>query len=276
MAGEPLIRLRGLRKSFGGLEVLKGISLDVQAGEVVSVIGASGSGKSTFLRCVNVLEMPSAGTMAFEDFAFDFEEGARRRPTAAQLRALRSRIGMVFQSYNLWPHMTVLENVVEAPIRVKGVPKAEAIAEAEALLARIGLAEKRHAYPARLSGGQQQRVAIVRALAMRPKLMLFDEVTSALDPELVGEVLSLMASLAAEGMTMLLVTHEIGFAREVSTRTLFFDGGVIAEDGPPREVLRDPKSDRLRQFLKRVLHEHAGDAAPVVPLGLAGELAGEP
>lgn len=179
---------------------------------------------------------------------------------------------MVFQSYNLWPHMTVLENVVEAPIRVKRQPRAEAIANAEALLARIGLAEKRHAYPSHLSGGQQQRVAIVRALAMQPKLMLFDEVTSALDPELVGEVLSLMASLAAEGMTMLLVTHEIGFAREVSTRTIFFDEGVVAEDGPPREVLRDPKSDRLRQFLKRVLHEHVAkeDVAPV-PLRTAGE-----
>jgi len=268
----PLISIRDLRKSFGAHEVLKGISVDVRAGEVVSVIGASGSGKSTFLRCINVLEMPNAGTMAFGDVTFDFEEGARRRPTARQLRELRTRIGMVFQSYNLWPHMTVLENVVEAPIRVKRQPRAEAIANAEALLARIGLAEKRHAYPSHLSGGQQQRVAIVRALAMQPKLMLFDEVTSALDPELVGEVLSLMASLAAEGMTMLLVTHEIGFAREVSTRTIFFDEGVVAEDGPPREVLRDPKSDRLRQFLKRVLHEHVAkeDVAPV-PLRTAGE-----
>jgi polar amino acid transport system ATP-binding protein len=254
-AAEPLARIRRFHKNFGATEVLKGISLDIMKGEVVSIIGASGSGKSTFLRCINVLEMPDVGTMQFEGFDFDYEEGARRRPTAADLCRLRTRIGMVFQSYNLWPHMTVLENVIEAPIRVNGEPKAEAVARAEALLERIGLAEKRHAYPTRLSGGQQQRVAIVRALAMRPQLMLFDEVTSALDPELVGEVLSLMASLAADGMTMLLVTHEIAFARDVSSRVLFFDKGVIAEDGPPKETLREPKSERLRQFLARVLHE---------------------
>ncbi|CAA0086039.1 Arginine transport ATP-binding protein ArtM [Starkeya nomas] len=257
MEAAPLVRIRDLKKSFGAHPVLKGVSLDVHAGEVVSIIGASGSGKSTFLRCINVLEMPSGGTMDFEGFHFDYEEGARRAPTAGQLRELRARIGMVFQSYNLWPHMSVLENVIEAPIRVKGEAPADAVAKAEELLARIGLAEKRHAYPSRLSGGQQQRVAIVRALAMQPRLMLFDEVTSALDPELVGEVLSLMASLAGEGMTMLLVTHEIGFAREVSNRVLFFDQGVIAEDGPPGEVLRQPRSERLKQFLRRVLHEDA-------------------
>ncbi|TBW35358.1 amino acid ABC transporter ATP-binding protein [Siculibacillus lacustris] len=251
---DALIRIRGLHKSYGPIEVLKGISLDVHQGEVVSIIGASGSGKSTFLRCLNVLEMPQAGRLRFEGFDFDFDENSRHRPTAADLRLLRARIGMVFQSYNLWPHMTVLENVIEAPIRVAGQPLREATANAEALLARIGLVDKRHSYPTRLSGGQQQRVAIVRALAMAPKVMLFDEVTSALDPELVGEVLSLVASLAEDGMTMLLVTHEIGFAREVSTRTLFFDQGLVAEDGPPREVLQDPRSDRLRQFLKRVLH----------------------
>jgi polar amino acid transport system ATP-binding protein len=263
MDGEPLIRIRDLRKSFGAHEVLKGVSLDVHAGEVVSIIGASGSGKSTFLRCINVLEKPTGGTMDFGGFHFDYEPGARLQPSAAQLCELRARIGMVFQSYNLWPHMTVLENVVEAPIRVKGEKPTEARDKAEALLARIGLAEKRHAYPSKLSGGQQQRVAIVRALAMQPKLMLFDEVTSALDPELVGEVLSLMASLAAEGMTMLLVTHEIGFAREVSNRVIFFDQGIIAEDGHPREVLRQPKSERLQQFLRRVLHEDAYHAAPL-------------
>jgi polar amino acid transport system ATP-binding protein len=254
-SAEPLLRIDGLRKSFGGNEVLKGISLDVRPGEVVSIIGASGSGKSTFLRCVNVLEKPDAGRLEFERFAFDFGRGS---PSGAHLRALRAQIGMVFQSYNLWPHKTVLENVIEAPLRVKRMARAEAISVAEALLHRIGLAEKRNAYPNWLSGGQQQRVAIVRALAMSPKLMLFDEVTSALDSELVGEVLALMAALAGEGMTMLVVTHEIGFAREVSTRTIFFDAGVIAEDGPPSEVLHRPRSDRLRQFLKRVLHEHVG------------------
>ena len=252
----PLLRIRELRKSFGAHEVLKGISLDVHAGEVVSIIGASGSGKSTFLRCINVMEMPEAGFLDFEDFSFDFRAGARSRPTQPQLRAMRARIGMVFQSYNLWPHMTVLENVIEAPMRVNGIARADAVRTAEALLDRIGLKDKRGAYPSRLSGGQQQRVAIVRALAMQPRLMLFDEVTSALDPELVGEVLALMAALALEGMTMLVVTHEIGFAREVSTRTVFFDNGHITEDGPPREVLRRPKSERLQQFLKRVLHEH--------------------
>jgi ABC-type histidine transport system ATPase subunit len=257
-SAEPLLRIRELRKSFGGNEVLKGISLDVRPGEVVSIIGASGSGKSTFLRCINVLERPDAGRVDFEKLAFDFRDGPRGQPTGAHLRALRAQIGMVFQSYNLWPHKTVLENVIEAPLRVKGMSRREAISVAEGLLDRIGLAEKRNAYPNWLSGGQQQRVAIVRALAMAPKLMLFDEVTSALDSELVGEVLALMAALAGEGMTMLVVTHEIGFAREVSTRTIFFDAGVIAEDGPPREVLHRPRSDRLRQFLKRVLHEHVG------------------
>jgi octopine/nopaline transport system ATP-binding protein len=269
-AAEPLIRVRELRKSFDSNLVLKDVAIDVRQGEVVSIIGASGSGKSTFLRCLNVLEMPDGGRMQFEDFDFDFEPGARNQPTPADLRRLRARIGMVFQSYNLWPHMTVLENIVEAPIRVKGEPKKQAIERAEALLERIGLIDKRDARPTRLSGGQQQRVAIVRALAMTPKLMLFDEVTSALDPELVGEVLSLMASLATEGMTMLLVTHEIAFARDVSSRVLFFDKGVIAEQGPSRELLRDPKSDRLRQFLNRILHEDALQSPRVAPSARVG------
>jgi polar amino acid transport system ATP-binding protein len=251
---EPLLSLRDIRKSFGENEVLKGVSLDVATGEVVSIIGASGSGKSTFLRSINGLEMPQSGFMDFGDLSFDFRRESRFFPTMAQLQSLRARVGMVFQSYNLWPHMTVLENVTHAPVKLLKLPRAQAIAEAEALLSRIGLYEKRHSYPARLSGGQQQRVAIVRALAMKPRLMLFDEVTSALDPELVHEVLVLMASLAAEGMTMLLVTHEIAFARDVSSRVLFFDKGVIAESGSP-DILRKPESDRLRQFLHRILHD---------------------
>ena len=259
----PLLRLREIRKSFGDNEVLKGVSLDIHAGEVVSIIGASGSGKSTFLRSINAMEMPQSGFMDFEEFSFDFRQESRQHPTPQQLQALRAQIGMVFQSYNLWPHMTVLENVIHAPVKIRKVPKREAIDAAEALLSRIGLYEKRHAYPSRLSGGQQQRVAIVRALAMKPKLMLFDEVTSALDPELVHEVLVLMASLAAEGMTMLLVTHEVAFARDVSSRVLFFDQGVIAETGDPQTVLRNPASDRLRQFLHRILHDHVSDSVSV-------------
>ncbi len=251
----PLISLKDIHKSFGKNEVLKGVSLDVAAGEVVSIIGASGSGKSTFLRTINAMELPQSGTMDFDGVAFDWRAGAKSHPSARQLQELRTEIGMVFQSFNLWPHMTVLQNVIHAPVMLRGIKKTEAIAEAEALLARIGLLEKRDFYPAKLSGGQQQRVAIARALAMKPKLMLFDEVTSALDPELVHEVLTLMASLAAEGMTMLLVTHEIAFARDVSHRTLFFDQGVIAEQGPPGRVLHNPESIRLRQFLHRILHD---------------------
>ncbi|MDM9625502.1 amino acid ABC transporter ATP-binding protein [Rhizobium sp. S152] len=252
-----LLTLREIRKSFGDNEVLKGVSVTVEPGEVVSIIGASGSGKSTFLRSINALEMPQSGFMEFEELSFDFRSGSRFFPTPAQLQSLRSRVGMVFQSYNLWPHMTVLENVTHAPMRLLKMPRAQAVEEAEALLARIGLYEKRDSYPARLSGGQQQRVAIARALAMKPRLMLFDEVTSALDPELVHEVLVLMASLAADGMTMLLVTHEIAFARDVSSRVMFFDKGVIAEEGTP-DVLRHPESDRLKQFLHRILHDEVG------------------
>ncbi|WP_136685806.1 amino acid ABC transporter ATP-binding protein [Falsirhodobacter xinxiangensis] len=251
----PFLELREIRKSFGDNEVLKGVSLDVAQGEVVSIIGASGSGKSTFLRSINAMEMPQSGFMKFEGYSFDYRAESRFHPTLAQLQNLRAEIGMVFQSYNLWPHMTVLQNVIHAPMMLRGQSKADATAEGEALLSRIGLYEKRHSYPGRLSGGQQQRVAIARALAMKPKLMLFDEVTSALDPELVHEVLTLMASLAADGMTMLLVTHEIAFARDVSNRVLFFDQGVMAEQGPPDIVLKNPESPRLRQFLHRILHD---------------------
>ncbi len=248
-----LLRVRNLRKAYGALEVLHGISLDVEAGEVVAIIGASGSGKSTLLRCLNLLETPTSGEFIFDGKAVDYGSDGMDWSREARLRALRAQVGMVFQSYNLWPHMTVLENIVEAPVLVRKVPRAQAAAEAETLLRRIGLLDKRDVYPSRLSGGQQQRVAIIRSLAMKPKLMLFDEVTSALDPQLVGEVLALMAELAREGMTMLAVTHEMSFARSVSTRTIFVDKGVVAEEGPSAEVLARPKNARTREFLSRIL-----------------------
>ncbi len=252
----PLVSLRDIRKSFGDTEVLKGVSLDVGRGEVIAIIGASGSGKSTLLRCVNLLEVPTSGEILFDGETVDYPKIGRRA-----LRRLRSRIGMVFQSYNLWPHMSVLQNIIEAPVTVKGMSTREATEIADALLARIGLTARRDAYPSHLSGGQQQRVAVARALAMRPEVMLFDEITSALDPELVGEVLDLLESLANEGMTMLVVTHEVAFARDVSTRTLFVDQGVIAEEGPSQDVLTSPSGDRLNQFLRRVLHKRTAEGS---------------
>lgn len=250
-----LLKLRNIRKSFGQLEVLKGIDLDVTQGEVVSIIGASGSGKSTFLRSINSIEPADKGTMDFGGKHFDFDAASETRPSAKQLQALRSRIGMVFQSFNLWPHKTVLQNVIHAPMRVLGQSRGEATEAADTLLDRIGLYDKRDSSPLRLSGGQQQRVAIARALAMKPQLMLFDEVTSALDPELVNEVLKLIATLADDGMTMLLVTHEMSFARNVSSRVLFFDQGVIGEEGASSRVLLNPESPRLQQFLHSILHD---------------------
>ncbi|TVQ37760.1 MAG: amino acid ABC transporter ATP-binding protein [Geminicoccaceae bacterium] len=254
MSGSTILEVTDLTKAYGNHQVLSGVSLTLQAGEVVALIGASGSGKSTLLRCVNLLETPSGGTIRFQGDVVDW----RRRPGLLRgyghLTGLRTRIGMVFQQYNLWPHLTVLQNVIEGPIRVKRLGRHEAEARAESLLGRVGLIEKRHEYPSRLSGGQQQRVAIVRALAMEPQLMLFDEVTSALDPELVGEVLALMASLARDGMTMLVATHEIAFARDVSHRTIFLDSGRIAEEGPSKTMLAAPSELRTQQFLKRVLH----------------------
>ena len=252
----PLLEISGLCKRFADLEVLKGIDLSVARGEVIAIIGVSGSGKSTMLRCVNLLEEPTGGMIVFDGRPVEYGDaggGWLRRGRARA--ALRAEIGMVFQQFNLWPHKTVLDNVVEAPMIVKGIARADAIVAAEELLGSIGLIDKRDEYPSRLSGGQQQRVAIVRALAMQPKLMLFDEVTSALDPELVGEVLELMATLARGGMTMLVVTHEIGFARAVSDRTVFIDEGRIEEEGPSRELLGNPKSVRTRRFLERVLHD---------------------
>jgi ABC-type histidine transport system ATPase subunit len=254
--GEPILRLRNLRKRFGDLEVLKGVSVDVHHGEVIAIVGVSGSGKSTLLRCVNLLETPTGGEMFFDNKQIQYAQASRGLfASGREISRLRAEIGMVFQQFNLWPHKSVIENVIEAPITVRGVRRDEAITDGERLLDSIGLLEKRDEYPSRLSGGQQQRVAIVRALAMKPKLMLFDEATSSLDPELVGEVLGLMAKLAEDGMTMMVVTHEIHFARQVSDRTIFIDAGLIEEEGPSSEVLHNPKSERTRRFLERVLHD---------------------
>jgi octopine/nopaline transport system ATP-binding protein len=246
------VSLRDLHKRFGALEVLKGISLTAREGEVISILGASGSGKSTLLRCINLLEVPDAGEIlvAGETVQLGRSRRGEMRPVdPAQIVRLRSRIGMVFQSFNLWSHKTVIENVIEAPVHVQKRPRGECIAEAEALLAKVGIAEKRNHYPAHLSGGQQQRAAIARALAMRPALMLFDEPTSALDPELVGEVLRVMRGLAEEGRTMLVVTHEMGFAREVSSRVVFLHRGVIEAEGPPGELFAAGGTERFRQFV---------------------------
>ncbi len=240
-----MIELTGVTKSFGSHQVLKGITGSVQRGEVVCLIGPSGSGKSTILRCINGLESYDGGSILID--------GAKVDRADRSIRAIRTAMAMVFQRFNLFPHRTALENVVEGPIHVKKEPAAQAMERGRDLLARVGLADKFGAYPAQLSGGQMQRVAIARALAMQPKAILFDEPTSALDPELVGEVLGVMKSLAEEGMTMLVVTHEMGFAREVADRVLFLDGGVIVEEGAAREVLSAPRNPRTQDFLRRVL-----------------------
>ena len=239
-----MIEIRGLRKSFGSDEVLKGIDLSIEEKEVVVIIGPSGSGKSTLLRCMNHLEEPTAGEVVVDGITLSSE---------ANINKVREEVGMVFQRFNLFPHMTVLENIMLAPLKVKHIDRVQAEQTARELLARVGLAEKADAYPDNLSGGQQQRVAIARALAMRPKVMLFDEPTSALDPEMVGEVLDVMRALANEGMTMVIVTHEMGFAREVGDRLLFVDEGRIIESGVPREVFENPKEERTRSFLSKVL-----------------------
>jgi octopine/nopaline transport system ATP-binding protein len=244
-----------LHKSFGPLEVLKGVSLTAKQGDVVSMIGASGSGKSTFLRCINFLEMPTKGriTVSGEEISLKPGRDGNLHPSdKRQLERIRTHLGMVFQSFNLWQHMTVLQNVIEAPVHVLGIPKAEAIARAEALLNKVGLFDKRDQYPAFLSGGQQQRAAIARALAMEPKVMLFDEPTSALDPELVGEVLRVIRDLANEGRTMLLVTHEMKFARDVSSHVIYLHKGVIEEEGPPTQVFGQPTSERCKQFVSGI------------------------
>jgi len=250
-----VLEVEGIRKSFGDLAVLKGLDLTARSHDVVTMIGASGSGKSTFLRCINFLELPDAGTIRFEGETVRLAQqgAARAQLDRKQINRMRSRIGMVFQSFNLWTHLTVLENVAVAPIKVLGLSRKEATERAEAYLDKVGLIEKRHAYPAHISGGQQQRVGIARALAMEPALLLFDEPTSALDPELVGEVLAVMRTLAAEGRTMIIVTHEMGFAREISSEVLFLHQGVVEERGPPEQVLGNPRSERCRAFLQRVL-----------------------
>jgi ABC-type histidine transport system ATPase subunit len=245
-----------LHKSFGALAVLRGVSFEVPRGTVLSMIGASGSGKSTLLRCINFLETPSAGEVFIdgEPMAARVAPDGKRRPrSAGEINALRRELGMVFQQFNLWPHMTVLGNVTEAPRRVRGMKRADAEALGRECLARVDLLEKADEYPARLSGGQQQRVAIARALAMQPKAMLFDEPTSSLDPELTDEVLAVMRGLARDGTTMIVVTHEMAFAREVSDRVLFLHNGVVEEEGPPEQVLGAPRSERCRQFLAKFL-----------------------
>ena len=246
-----LLRAEGLQKSFGSNQVLKSIDLAVRKGEVLALIGPSGSGKTTVLRCLNGLEIPDAGSVSFEGGpAVTFGPGT----TQKQAQALRTRSAMVFQTYNLFPHKTVLENVIEGPVQVQKRKRAEAVAEATELLARVGLADKHDQYPHQLSGGQQQRVGIVRALALKPSLLLFDEPTSALDPELVGDVLKVIKELADEGWTMVMVTHELAFAREVADEVVFMDQGVVVERGHPDVVLRAPENERTRQFVHRLLN----------------------
>lgn len=239
-----MIEIKGLKKSFGNLHVLKGIDLHIDEREVVVIIGPSGSGKSTLLRCINFLEEPTGGTITVDGIPMDSDENINK---------VREEVGMVFQRFNLFPHMTVLDNITLAPMKVRKIARSKAEQTAQDLLDRVGLGDKAGAYPNQLSGGQQQRVAIARALAMKPKVMLFDEPTSALDPEMVGEVLDVMQRLAESGMTMIIVTHEMGFAREVGTRLLFVDGGYIIEDGNPKAVFEHPKEERTRAFLSKIL-----------------------
>ena len=251
----PMVQATNVHKRFGRNEVLKGITLEVQPGEVMCLLGPSGSGKSTFLRCINHLERIDAGELRVDGGLVGYREakGKIYEQKESEIASDRQRIGMVFQRFNLFPHKTALQNVIEAPTQVLGVSKKEASEQARALLDRVGLLDRCDAYPNQLSGGQQQRVAIARALAMKPKLMLFDEPTSALDPELVGDVLEVMRGLAADGMTMVVVTHEIGFAREVGDQLVFMDGGVVVESGDPREVIANPREERTKAFLSKVL-----------------------
>ena len=254
-ASDVMISAQGIHKAFGSNEVLRGVSLDLRRGEVVAIIGPSGSGKSTFLRCLNHLETIDRGTIVIEGETLAKSDGEARAQyvSDADIRKIGRKMGMVFQSFNLFPHLTVLENIIEAPVIVKGLTREQIIPKAEALLAKVGLAAKRDAYPNHLSGGQKQRVAIARALAMEPDILLFDEPTSALDPELTGEVLRTMRELAEEHMTMLVVTHEMGFAREVANRVIFMDGGHIVEQGPSEAFFAAPKQERTKAFLYNML-----------------------
>ena len=256
-AGEIALEVVDLHKSFGQVEVLKGVQLEAHEGDVISMLGASGSGKSTFLRCINLLETPNAGTVSVHGETIRMHKnkyGEWVPEDMKQVIRLRARLGMVFQGFNLWAHMTVLQNVYEALVHVLEIPKAEAIEKAEAVLHKVGMYDRREYYPSHISGGQQQRAAIARALAMEPEVMLFDEPTSALDPELVGEVLRVMRDLADEGTTMIVVTHEVGFARDVSSKVIFLHEGLIEAEGPPQEMFGNSESERFRQFLKRALN----------------------
>ncbi|WP_448327676.1 ABC transporter ATP-binding protein [Sulfitobacter sp. M13] len=255
MSAPAALKVKDLHKSFGSHDVIKGVSLEAQKGEVIAILGASGSGKSTFLRCINLLETPNSGEVWLAGEQMRMKQNRRGEIVPQDLRqveGMRARLAMVFQGFNLWSHMTVMENVMEGPLYVQGTPKAQAREKAEALLAKVGLSDRADYYPAHLSGGQQQRVAIARALAVDPDVMLFDEPTSALDPELVGEVLGVMRDLAEEGRTMLVVTHEMGFARDVSTRTVFLHQGEVCEEGPPAELFSNPQTPEFQAFLSRM------------------------
>ncbi len=251
--GNPIVRVQNLHKWFGLLHVLRGISLEVYPQEVVVIIGRSGSGKSTFLRCLNLLEEPTSGRVEIDGVVVEAADGELLPESRARMRELRLKTGMVFQDFNVFPHKTALENIIEAPMVVKGVPKEQAVEKARELLRKVGLLDKQDVHPIRLSGGQKQRIAIARALAMEPKVMLFDEPTSALDPELIGEVLAVMKDLAMEGTTMIIVTHEMGFAHEVADRVIYMEGGVLVEEGPPDQIFTCPQDPRTRQFLARII-----------------------
>ncbi len=251
--GNPIVRVQTLHKWFGLLHVLRGISLEVYPQEVVVIIGRSGSGKSTFLRCLNLLEEPTSGRVEIDGVVVEAADGELLPESRARMRELRLKTGMVFQDFNVFPHKTALENIIEAPMIVKGVPKEVAVEKARELLRKVGLLDKQDVHPIRLSGGQKQRIAIARALAMEPKVMLFDEPTSALDPELIGEVLAVMKDLAMEGTTMIIVTHEMGFAHEVADRVIYMEGGVLVEEGPPDQIFTCPQDPRTRQFLARII-----------------------